>query len=157
MITLLDILNAVTEKISEAFPERPVYIAQQEQNFQEDCIWVEVPSSSYRRQNIGTGETEVYLTIVCRRPLSPNRKQNPEEGLTDLDTVENLFRIGFLRVKDRALPVNASKGGQNGEESYLDMTVTLRDGVGYNPEEGLDPIEEVNSILHLNAEMEVTP
>lgn len=147
MVTLLDILNSVTDKISQAFPGRPVYIAQQEQNFEGNSIWVEVPSSSYRRQNIGTGETEVYLTIVCRRPLSPNRKQNPEEGLQDQEAIENLFRIGYIRVKDRALPVNASKGGQNGEESYLDLTITLREGVGYDPEQGLDVIEEVNGVL----------
>lgn len=145
MITLEDILNAVTGKISEAFPGRPVYIGQQEQNFKSNSILVEMPSTTYRRQNIGTGEAEIYLTIVCRRPLSYNRKLDPLEGLADQETVENLFRIGFLRVKDRALPVQASKGGQSQEESYVDLTVTLREGVGYDPEKGLPMMEEIKS------------
>ena len=57
----------------------------------------------------------------------------------------DLFRLGTLPVSDRVLPITVSNGGQNKGESYVEMTVTLRDGVGYDPEAGLDLIETIIS------------
>lgn len=156
-IKLSDILKAVMVPIKMAFPDRYQYIGQRPEKFKRPSFFLQLVTTNRIRQNIGTDETEVYLTLTIHEELDISRNGSQVAALDDQDRVMDLFRLGTLKVSDRVLPIDVSNGGQNKGESYVEMTVTLRDGVGYDPEEGLDLMEEVNSILQLNAEIEVKP
>lgn len=143
MIKLTDILHAVSGPIAGAYPQRVVYIGRQPENFERPSFFLELVTTSRRRQNIGTDETEIYFTLTIHEELDETQAGSQEAALNDQDRILGLFRMGILRVQDRALPIAASNGGQDGGEAFVELTVTLRDGAGYDPEDGLDLIEEV--------------
>lgn len=149
MITLTGILDAVAAPIAAAFPERYLYIGRQPANFERPSFSLELVTTARRRMSVGVDETEVYLTLTIHEELDETRAGSQEAALSDQDAVMGLFRQGILRVPDpagargRALPIAAANGGQDGGEAFVELTVTLRDGVGYDPEAGVPLIEEV--------------
>lgn len=149
MVKLTDILHAVSAPIAEAYPERMIYIGRQPENFERPSFFLELVTAARRRLNIGTDESELYLNLTIHEELDETRAGSQEAALDDADRVLGLFRAGILRVQDsadvreRALPIAAANGGQDGGEAFVELTVTLRDGAGYDPEEGLELIEEV--------------
>ena len=155
MITLQGILGAVAAPIAAAFPERYLYIGRQPANFERPSFLLELVTTARRRLGVGVDETEVYLTLTIHEELDETRAGSQEAALSDQDAVMGLFRQGILRVPDsadawgRALPIAAANGGQDGGEAFVELTVTLRDGVGYDPEEGLDRMETVYSRVTL--------
>lgn len=142
-VKLSQILDAISRPIAEAFPDRYVYIGQLPKGFQRPSFFLQLVTTASRRQNIGTDETDVYLTLTIHEDLNLTRKGNQTAALDDTEKVTDLFRLGVLPVADRMLPVAASEGGQNEGEAYLELTVTLRDGVGYDPEKDLPIISKV--------------
>lgn len=144
MVTLKDILEAVAGVIAKGYPDRYIYLQQMPDQFERPSFFLELITTHRRRQNIGTDETEIYLTLVIHEPLNDVRKGDPLDALADQETVLELFRTGVLPVADRALPVMVSNGGQSGGEAYVEFTVTLRDGGFYDPEACLALIEEVD-------------
>ena len=145
MVKLSEILAAVRAPIAAEFPDRFLYIGQMPDQFERPSFYLQVVTTNRSRQNIGTDETEIYLTLTIHEELDTSRNGDQTAALDDQDKVMDLFRLGILKVSDRALPVAVSNGGQNKGESYVEITVTLRDGVGYDPEEGLDLMETVYS------------
>lgn len=142
-VKLSQILDAVSRSIAEAFPDRYVYIGQLPAGFQRPSFFLQLVTTASRRQNIGTDETDVYLTLTIHEDLNLTRKGNQTAALDGAEKAAGLFRMGVLPVAGRMLPVAASEGGQNEGEAYLELTVTLRDGVGYDPEKGLPLISQV--------------
>lgn len=144
MVKLSDVLNAAAALVAKAFPDRYVYIGQEPDQFERPSFFLELVTTNRIRQNIGTDETEIYLTLTIHEKLDTSRNGNQVSALEDMETVLGLFRMGILRAGGRALPVAASSGGQSKGEAYLDLTVTLREGVGYEPDKGLPLITAVS-------------
>ena len=157
MVKLSDILTAIMAPVAANFPDRYIYIGQMPDQFERPSFFLQLVTTNRSRQNIGTDETEIYLTLTIHEELDVSRNGDQTAALDDQDAVMDLFRLGILKVSDRALPIAVSNGGQNKGDSYVEMTVTLRDGVGYDPEAGLELIEKVNSALNLRPEREETP
>lgn len=148
-MTLTEVLNAVAAVIAGAYPERYIYIGQEPDQFERPSFFLELVTTRRQRTNIGTAETEVYLTLTIHEVLSEIGAGDQEAALSDLDRVLSLFAMETLAVKDRVLPVKASSGGQDGGEAYLELTVTLRDGVGYDPDKDLPLIRTVKGGVSL--------
>lgn len=142
-MTLTEVLNAVAAVIAGAYPERYIYIGQEPDQFERPSFFLELVTTRRQRQNIATAETELYLTLTIHETLNEIGAGDQETALGDMDRVLSLFAMETLAVKDRVLPVQASSGGQDGGEAWVELTVTLRDGVGYDPDKGLPLIETV--------------
>ena len=104
-MTLTEILNAVAGVIAGAFPERYIYIGQEPDQFERPSFFLELVTTRKQRGNIGTAETEVYLTLTIHEVLSEIGAGDQEAALSDLDRVLSLFAMETLAVKDRVLPV----------------------------------------------------
>lgn len=143
MIALRDILDGIAGTLAKEFPTRFVYRGKRPDNFGRPSFFLQLVTTSRRRTGIGVDETEVYLTLTIHEELNVSRAGDQEAALADLDRALALFRCGVLRVQDRALPIAAGSGGQGNGEAYIDLTVTLRDGVGYDPEENLPVMEKL--------------
>ena len=150
MVKLSDILTAVMAPVAEKFPDRYLYIGQMPDRFERPSFFLQLVTTNRIRQSVGTDETEIYLTLTIHEELDASRNGNQHTALDDQDAVMELFRLGILKVSGRALPIAVSNGGQNRGEAYVEMTVTLRDGVGYDPEAGLSLIETVHSKTNLS-------
>lgn len=148
-MTLTEVLNAVAAVIAGAYPERYIYIGQEPDQFERPSFFLELVTTRRQRQNIATAETELYLTLTIHETLNEIGAGDQEAALGDIDRVLSLFAMETLTVKDRVLPVKASSGGQDGGEAYLELTVTLRDGVGYDPDKGLPLIRTVKGGVFL--------
>ena len=123
MVKLSDVLNAAAALVAEAFPDRYVYIGQEPDQFERPSFFLELVTTNRIRQNIGTDETEIYLTLTIHEKLDTSRNGNQVSALEDMDTVLGLFRMGILRAGGRALPVAASSGGP---VSYTHLDVYKR-------------------------------
>lgn len=142
---IADILDAVTAKLAVGFPDWPVQIEQLDQHFSRPALLCELLTVRRRRLNIGVDESDIYLTITIREKQNPNRKGDVPLALAHQQAVMELFRLEVLPVGDRMLPVKASEGGQGEGESYVDLMVTLREPVGFDPDAGLPLIETVKT------------
>ena len=148
-MTLTEVLNAVAAVIAGAYPERYIYIGQEPDQFERPSFFLELVTTRRQRRNIATAETELYLTLTIHETLNEIGAGDQEAALGDMDRVLSLFAMETLAVKDRVLSVKASSGGQDGGEAYLELTVMLRDGVGYDPDKGLPLIETVKGGVFL--------
>lgn len=148
-MTLTEVLNAVAAVIAGAYPERYIYIGQEPDQFERPSFFLELVTTRRQRQNIATAETELYLTLTIHETLNEIGAGDQEAALGDMDRVLSLFAMETLAVKDRVLPVKASSGGQDGGEAWVELTVTLRDGVGYDPDKGLPLIRTVKGGVSL--------
>lgn len=148
-MTLTEVLNAVAAVIAGAYPERYIYIGQEPDQFERPSFFLELVTTRRQRQNIATAETELYLTLTIHEILNEIGVGDQEAALGDMDRVLSLFAMETLAVKDRVLPVKASSGGQDGGEAWVELTVTLRDGVGYDPDKGLPLIRTVKGGVFL--------
>ena len=140
-----DILDAVAAKLAAGFPDWPVQIEQLDQHFSRPALLCELLTVRRRRLNIGVDESDSYLTITIREKQNPNRKGDVPLALAHQQGVMELFRLEVLSVGDRMLPVRASEGGQGEGESYVDLMVTLREPVGFDPDASLPLIENVQT------------
>lgn len=148
-MTLTEVLNAVAAVIAGAYPERYIYIGQEPDQFERPSFFLELVTTRRQRRNIATAETELYLTLTIHETLNEIGAGDQEAALGDMDRVLSLFAMETLAVKDRVLPVKASSGGQDGGEAWVELTVTLRDGVGYDPDKGLPLIRTVKGGVSL--------
>lgn len=142
---ITDILNAVAAKLAAGFPDWPVQIEQLDQGFTRPSLLCELLTVRRRRLNIVIDESDIYLTITIREKQNPNRKGSMMLTLDHQQQVMELFRLEILPVGERMLPVKASEGGQGEGESYVDLMVTLREPVGFDPDAGLPLIDEVKT------------
>ena len=142
------ILDGVSAVLHKEFPDRYIYIAAQPQDFERPSFFLEPVTVRTGRQNIGTAETTVYLTLTVHEELDLLRRGDLTKLLDDLDRVMSCFALGILPVGDRMLPVEAENAGTESGEGYVDLQVTVRDGVGYDPEKDLPLIETVLPAVH---------
>ena len=91
------VVNAVSAALHKAFPDRPIYINQQEQAFKRPSFFVDAVYWTRARQNIGTDRTELFLTVYCLEKLTVNRNGDLALALQTADKVEGLFRLGRCR------------------------------------------------------------
>ena len=147
MVTLAEILNAVSEALHEAFPNRYCYIGQQPTDFERPSLFLELVTTHTKRHTIGTRETTIFLMVTLHEPLSLTRKGDQLQCLEDMERVLELFGAECLRTGGRTLQIQAESGGQDGGEGYVDLCVICREGVGYDPEAGLGQMQSVNMVL----------
>lgn len=152
MITLTDILNKISAVIAEVFPERYVHINQMPDQYERPAFYLDLVTTRRTRNNVGVDETEIYLTLTITEKLTVERKGDQLAALQDMETVLGLFRMEKLPVGDRVLPVKASSGGQSEGEAYVELTVTLREAIGYEPGKGLAQIESVLSTISVKGD-----
>ena len=144
-VTVEAVVNAVSAALHKVFPDRPVYINQQEQDFKRPSFFVDAVYWTRARQNIGTDRTELFLTVYCLEKLTVNRNGDLALALQTADKGEGLFRLGALPVGDRVLKVSASRGGQDRGECDVDLTVSWNDWNGYDPDAGYPLMEKLHT------------
>ena len=142
-VTTTDVLNAIAAKIHEAFPERPVYINQQEQDFKRPSFFLDAVTWKRERKNIGTDETTFYVTVYCQEKLTVNRNGDLFTALETADKVEELFRMEMLPVGDRCVKIETSRGEQDRGECAVDFVTRWTDWNGYDPDAGYPLMEKV--------------
>lgn len=146
-ISLRQVLDGICQRIQAQFPERRLYTGQLPETVERPSFFLRLVTTASRRWCVGADETQVYFTLTVYGELAG------EDSLTalleDAGAVADLFRLGVLPVADRMLPVTVADGGQSEGEAYLELTVTLRDGVGYDPEEGLPLVEGLGLVTAL--------
>lgn len=146
------IVNAIAKAIHEAYPDRPVYINQQEQEFQRPSFFVDVIYWTRNRENAFTDKTILYLSIYCFEKLTVNRSGDLFTATNTANTIEGLFRMETLPVEDRVLKIQASRGNQERGECDVDLIVTWYDLVGYDPDAGYPLMEELHTKMEESEE-----
>lgn len=144
-VTRTDVLNALAERIHEAFPERVIYINQQEQDFKRPSLFIDAVTWTRTRKNIGTDETVFYITVYCLEKLTVNRNGDLFAALETADKIEELFRMEILKVGDRCIRVETSRGEQDRGECAVDFIARWTDWNGYDPDKGYPLMQEVHT------------
>lgn len=139
------IVNAIAEKLHQTFPDRTIYVNQQEQEFTRPSLFIDAIYWTRDRQNIGTDQTTFYLTIYCFEKLTVNRNGDLFTALMTANQIEDLFRMETLPVGDRVLKIQASRGNQERGECDVDLVVTWNDWNGYDPDAGYPLMETLHT------------
>lgn len=144
-VTEKNVLDALAERIHEAFPERVIYVNQQEQDFKRPSFFIDPVTWTRTRKNIGTDETAFYITVYCLEKLTVNRNGDLFQALATADKIEGLFRMGILKVGDRCIRIETSRGEQDRGECAVDFIARWTDWNGYDPDKGYPMMQEVHT------------
>lgn len=116
-----EIMNAVAAALYEHWPDWDIHRNLCPSGFKRPCFLLEAPRVSRRDATCDLIEETVYLTVTCYAALDAVGHSDVD-ALAQLQTdVIDLFRAGFLRVADRAVKFEASEGGMDFEQSWVDL------------------------------------
>ena len=127
MLSYKDLLDTTAKRLREAFPERPVYIEFCPQRFKRPSFLLELIRTGEEEGNLETVVRTVYLTITCFEETNDYYNTAVLQMIQTQETVQRLFRSGFLQVEDRAIKVKASAAGSNPNEAYIELTLEYFD------------------------------
>ena len=134
VITQDAVINAIAEKLHQAFPEWTIYVNQQEQEFTRPSLFIDPVYWDRERTNIGTDLTTFYVTVYCFEKLTVNRNGDLFTALQTANQIEALFRMETLPVGDRVLKIQTSRGSQERGECDVDMVISWYDWNGFDPD-----------------------
>lgn len=144
MVEINDIIDAINRDILTAYKDMTCYVDFEPKSF-------ERPSVSIRLAGIGKQERianniikqTLYFTVTYHAPT--NEYYRPDKmGMHDvLNGILKLYRQGNISVDNRYLNIQATSGGENDMEVYIDLQVELTDNViDSQPAEG-----KINSVI----------
>ena len=127
MITTNQIVDAINLRLVELYPDWTVYVNRCPKKFERHSFLIESVKSSSDSASRKVVKVNAYFTITCFELVDDYR--NSEDGaLLDVqDAVINLFRLGHIKVGNRAIKVEASTGGADFDQAYVDLQLEYYD------------------------------
>ena len=130
MVEINDIINAINRDILTEYEDVTFYVDFEPKDF-------ERPSISIRLGGIGRQERiahniinqTIYFTVTYH--CETNEYYRPDKmGMHDvLNGILKLYRSGSINVGDRFIRIQATSGGENENEVYIDLQIDITDNV----------------------------
>lgn len=153
MIDTLQIINAVSALAVKEIPElKATYIDLKPKNFERPCLLIETATVDPKPAAAWLEQVTAYFTLTLYDTTDDYSHSDTVSLLALQTKLLNLFRCGYLRVGDRALPVKASTGGRNWDRAYVDLQLEYLDS--RMEEETLPLMESVETAMHINKNKE---
>lgn len=128
MTTMTDIMEAIQTAAAENITElKRVYFGLKPKKMQRPCLFIEPVTDSRGDGNAALLDENTYFSITAFVPTD-NYDRSDTMGLLELQrkTID-LFRKGYLKVRNRALHVQASTGGHETDKAYVDVQMQFFD------------------------------
>lgn len=133
MLTKSKIREAVNALLVQKYPVYTVHINREPADFTRPAFLITVPRHKPRTANLAVLEETVYLTITCFAAVDGHGNSDTDELDALQEGVLGLFRFGYIPVKDRAVKVEASDGGQDLDRAWVDVTCVYHEMRDPNP------------------------
>lgn len=121
MTTPNDIMTAINLELVKVCPIDPVYINLLPKDFARPSFLLECVQVMRQDENYSTVSVVAYFTITCFCEVDGHYNSDAEQLLERQTKVIDIFRRGYLTVGDRAIKAQASSGGMDFTQSYVDV------------------------------------
>lgn len=148
MTTSAQILEQLNRLLADAHGECFFYIGRCPAQFQRPCFLIEFISEEQQPATRVSVKKTSQFAVTYYGTLDDYAASDTEELLAVQDQMQSLFASGYLRLKDRALPVQLGKGERGEDWVKLDLTFDYFDDRPL-PKDGGDPAEKMQEI-HTN-------
>lgn len=123
MVTAMDVLNAINLLLVKRYPDRTVYVQRCPKNFARPSFFLELIRQDAESANKGLLAETMYFLLTCFASKDEYYNSDALELIQLQNDVLNLFRSGYLGVGDREIKIEASGGGTEKGEVYIDIQV----------------------------------
>lgn len=120
MITSIEIMTRLQQLLAESYPDHSIYMEQYPEPSARPCFMLELVTADRFPVSCKTVQETVYLTITCFAVAEDDPASGSNPFVTQQGVLE-LFRTGYLAVADRKISVQASPGGRNEDQAYVDL------------------------------------
>jgi len=128
MIRTLDIIDAVAALAEERIPElAAIYTELVPKDFGRPSLLIQSVSTDQADAARELVRITEYLTLTLIDKTDDYDRSSTIRLLKLRQSALDLFRPGYLRVQDRALPVKASNGGREWGKAYVDLQLEYLD------------------------------
>lgn len=112
-------MAAIEQLLTENYPDHTIYTDLPPEPLARPSFMIELVTADRTPVNCRTVQETVYLTITCFAVLDD--PGNTANLLLTQQSVLDLFRTGYLSVADRNISVQASPGGRDADQAYVDL------------------------------------
>lgn len=123
MITAMDVLDAINLLLVKKYPDRIVYVQQCPKNFARPSFYLELIRQGTESANKGLLAESMYFMLTCFTSKDEYYNSDTLELIQMQNDILKLFRGGYLGVGDREIRIEASGGGTDKGEIYIDIQV----------------------------------
>lgn len=123
--------------------EGMAYIQRCPANFIRPSYYIDAVRETVRSDNKRLVRVTSFFTITCFPPLVGNQEYCTLESLNEFQSkAMAVFRSGYLRVGDRAIPVQSSSGGITDDRVYVELQAEYYDDRTDPNEQPDDPVAD---------------
>lgn len=151
MLDLIKVRDEINKILVKRYPTLTVYIDKIPKDFERPSFLIEYVTSSQDSISKDTLKEQLFYTITYFSNVDEYYNVDKMDLHSVLVEVLKVFRIGYIRVEDRAVNIRASSGGSNENEIYIDLQLEYFDDRLEESEE-YNKVGEIENSLNLRRE-----
>lgn len=121
MLDIIKIQDEVNRLLVKKYPDFTCYVNKVPQNFERPSFLIEYITNTQYTVNKSTILENIYFTITYFSETDEYFNTDKFNLQVVLTNVLKIFRIGYMKVENRAINVKASSGGSNDNEVYIEL------------------------------------
>lgn len=151
MLDLIKIRDEINKLLVKRYPTLTVYIDKVPKDFERPSFLIEYVTSNQNSINKDTLKEQVFYTITYFSEVDEYYNTDKIDMHSVLVEVLKIFRVGYIKVENRVITIDASGGGSNENEIYIDLQLEYFEDRLEDVEEH-EKIGEIENILNLRRE-----
>lgn len=151
MLDLIKIRDEINKLLVKIYPTLTVYIDKVPKDFERPSFLIEYVTSNQDSISKDTLKEQIFYTITYFSQVDEYYNTDKMDLHSVLVEVLKIFRVGYIEVENRAITINASSGGSNENEIYIDLQLEYFEDRLEEVEEH-EKIGEIENILNLRRE-----
>ncbi len=125
MITTLAIMEAIRAEAAKIEELKWIYFDLVPKGLERPALLIQSVASSNQDGNAGLVATTEYFALTLFDTVDNYTNSDTGSLLRLRDKVMHLFRSGYFRVAGRALRVQASNGGRDWDQAFIDLQLSF--------------------------------
>lgn len=121
MLDLIKIRDEINKLLVKKYPNLTVYINKVPKDFERPSFLIEYVASTQDTINKDTVKEKIFYTITYFSKVDEYYNTDKLDLHQILVEILKIFRIGYIKIEGRAITINASSGGSNEDEIYIDL------------------------------------
>lgn len=151
MLDLIKIRDEINKLLVKRYPTLTVYIDKVPKDFERPSFLIEYVTSNQNSINKDTLKEQIFYTITYFSEVDEYYNTDKIDMHSVLVEVLKIFRVGYIKVENRVITIDASGGGSNENEIYIDLQLEYFED-RLEEVEGYETIKEIENKLKLRRE-----
>lgn len=151
MLDLIKIRDEINKLLVKKYPNLTVYINKVPKDFERPSFLIEYVTSNQDSINKNTLKEQLFYTITYFSTVDEYYNTDKLDLHSVLVKVLKIFRVGYIKIENRAINIKASSGGSNENEIYIDLQLEYFEN-RLEEIEGNEKVGEIENNLNLRRE-----